>query len=292
MEQAFIYFSLALFGAGLGSFAGAQVWRLRARQLVEEKKAGEEVDEAEYKRLLPLTKNKGRKDRSIDLDTGRQLAWYDLIPVVSWLMLRGKSRYSGKPIGYFEILMEVGLAVFFVLLYAFWPNEIDSVAEVGKFGIWLVAGVIFAIQFGTDFKWKILWTALNYLLIGLGVVYTLIVALDTGEYTATIGSSLGAVAVLGGLYFMLYAISQERWVGLGDVYLGVALGLLLADWQLALVALFLANLIGSLVVLPGLMLGRLSRKAQVPFGPLLIVGATIAMLVGEQMIDWYIGLLL
>lgn len=91
---------------------------------------------------------------------------------------------------------------------------------------------------------------------------------------------------------MLYVISQERWVGLGDVYLGIALGLLLADWQLALVALFLANLIGSLVVLPGLMLGRLGRKAQVPFGPLLIVGATIAMLVGEQMIDWYIGLLL
>ena len=57
-------------GAAMGSFAGAQVWRLRARQLVEEKQAGEKVDAKEYKRLLPLTKRGLLTDRSIDLDTG------------------------------------------------------------------------------------------------------------------------------------------------------------------------------------------------------------------------------
>ena len=61
----------AVTGAALGSFAGAQVWRLRARQLVEEKQAGEKVDAKEYKRLLPLTKQSVLTDRSIDLDTGK-----------------------------------------------------------------------------------------------------------------------------------------------------------------------------------------------------------------------------
>lgn len=96
-----------------------------ARQLVEEKQAGEKVDAKEYKRPL-LTKQSLLTDRSIDLDTGEQLKWHDMIPVISWLMLRGKSRYSGKPIGLTELLLEVGMAVVFTLSVLFWPAPLSA----------------------------------------------------------------------------------------------------------------------------------------------------------------------
>ena len=73
-------------GAILGSFVGAQIWRLRARQLTEDKKAGERVDRKELKKLSPLIK-KVSKDRSRCLSCGHELALYDLIPVFSWVIV-------------------------------------------------------------------------------------------------------------------------------------------------------------------------------------------------------------
>lgn len=289
MNEIFISIALGIFGAALGSFAGAQVWRLRARQLVEEKKAGEKVDAKEYKRLLPLTKQRLLKDRSIDLDTGKPLAWYDLIPIISWLMLRGRSRYSGKPIGYFELLVEVGVAAFFVLSFVFWPYPLEGVMEISKFVVWLLAGVLLAIQFATDYKWSILWTVLSYALIGLGIIFAALTIFGSVDTTATLWSVCGSVLILGGLYFVLYAVSRERWVGLGDVFLGIGLGLLLADWMLALVALFMANLIGTIVVLVGFATKKVKRGQHVPFGPFFIAGAVVAQLFGQSIITWYLS---
>lgn len=292
MNDILIYVALVMVGAACGSFAGAQLWRLRASQLVEDKEAGEKVNEKEYKRLLPLTKQKGLKDRSIDLDTGKQLAWYDLIPIVSWLALRGKSRYSGKPIGIFEFLMEIGVAVFFVLTYVFWPSPLTSPIEIAKFVIWLIAGVILAIQFATDYKWQILWTWLSCALIALGFVYAALTIISAPDTWDAFVSVAGSVSILGGLYFILYLVSRERWVGLGDAILGLGLGLLLADWMLAFIALFMANLIGTIVVLVGFATRKIKRGQHVPFGPFFIAGTIIALLFGDMIIRWYFTILL
>lgn len=293
MNEIFIAVMLGVLGAMLGSFAGAQVWRLRAQQLVEDKASGEKVDNKELKRLLPLTKTTGwRQDRSIDLDTGKPLAWYDLLPVISWLMLRGKSRHSGKFIGYFELVIEMGLAVFFVASFLLWPVPLDSALEISKLVVWLVAGVVLAIQFATDYKWQILWTMLSYALIALGLIFSALTVVASSDVAGAIMSAGGAVLVLGGLYFFLWAVSRQRWVGLGDAILGVGLGLLLADWQLALVALFTANLIGSIVVLGGFALKKVTRGQHVPFGPFLILGAVVAQLFGYAIIEWYLSAIL
>ena len=292
MNEVFIIISLAVIGAAFGSFAGAQVWRLRARQLVEDKKAGEKVDEKEHKRLLPLTRNSLFSDRSIDLDTGKPLPWYDMIPVVSWLLLGGKSRFSGKPIGRFELLMEVGVALFFVISYVTWPFELTDKVEIAKFIVWLAAGVVLAVQFATDLKWQILWTLLSYALIGLGMIYAVLTVIGSQDTVAAASSAIGSAAILGGLYFFLYWVSKERWVGLGDAILGVGLGFLLADWALALVALFMANLIGTIIVLIGFAAKKITRKQHVPFGPMLIAGAAIAGLAGNAIIAWYFSVFL
>ena len=292
MNELIIGIFLAVLGAMLGSFAGAQVWRLRARQLVEDKALGNKIDMGEYKRLLPLTKTSLLKDRSVDLDTGKTLPWYDLIPVISWLALGGKSRYSGKPIGYFELVIEIGLALFFVGSYVFWPQPLDSVISIVQFSIWLIAGVVLAVQFALDYKWKFLWSSLSYTVICLGVIHAILSVVDSPDMMAAIYSAVGSVLILGGLYYVLYKISRERWVGLGDVFLGIGLGLLLADWELALLALFMANLIGCLVVIPGMVARKIGRHQQVPFGPFFILGAVVAQLWGSQILNFYFSLLL
>lgn len=292
MNEIFISTALAIIGAALGSFAAAQVWRLRARQLVEDKAAGEKVDAKEYKRLLPLTKRSLRNDRSIDLDTGTVLPWYDLIPVVSWIVLRGRSRFSGKPIGAFELLMELGMAAFFVVSYLLWPSGLSSVLEITQFIVWLIAGVILAIQFATDLKWQILWTVLSYAVIVLGLLYAIFVVTGSANMPQSFYSVVGSASILGGLYLFLYWISKERWVGLGDAILGLGLGLLLADWALALVALFLANFIGTIIVVIGFAARRIKRHQHIPFGPMLILGAVIAKLVGSNIIAWYFSVFL
>lgn len=282
---------LAVLGAALGSFAGAQVWRLRSRQLQDDKKHGEKVDAKELSRLKKLTKNSLLRDRSQCLHCSYTLKWYDLIPIVSWLSLKGKCRSCNKNIGYFELLIELGLAAFFALSFIFWPLPLETSLEITHFLLWLVAGVIMAIAFAYDAKWFLLpdITSIALAIVGAGIVT--VSAIQTQDVGTTLVSAFWSVVILSGLYLFLHTVSKGRWVGFGDVKLGFGLALILIDWQLALMALFLANLIGTLMVLPLLVSRKLERSAHVPFGPLLILGAVLAWFIGWPIYDWYIGLL-
>jgi prepilin signal peptidase PulO-like enzyme (type II secretory pathway) len=282
-----MYLALILIGACLGSFAGATVWRLRARQLAYDKKHKEPVDAAEFKQLEKLTKRKLSKDRSQCLHCGYTLKWYDLVPIVSWLALKGKCRNCHKSIGYFELLIELGVAAFFVISYAFWPFELATALDIARFIIWLIAGVILAMLVAYDTKWYLLPDKLTVLLAGLGAVTVVIAAIQSTTPIATILSAVGAVAILSGLYFALYLVSKGRWVGFGDVKLGIGLALLLGDWSLALIALFLANFVGCLIVLPFMIAGKLKRNSRVPFGPLLIIGMILSFFIGPALVELY-----
>jgi prepilin signal peptidase PulO-like enzyme (type II secretory pathway) len=287
-----VYLALVLIGVCLGSFAGATVWRLRARELKIEKASGARVDHMEYKRLTPLMKRSFLTDRSRCLHCSYTLKWYDLIPVISWLGLKGKCRNCKKPIGSFELLIELGVAAFFVISYAFWPFPLDDGLQIARFIIWLAAGVALAILFSYDKKWFLLPDRANLVVIGLGIITVAITAAQSGNVLGTLLTALGAVGILSGLYLSLYVVSKGRWVGFGDVKLGLGLGLLLVDWQLAIVALFLANFIGCLIVIPLLALGKLKRNSHVPFGPLLIAGAVVAQFAGPTILELYLTALI
>jgi len=287
-----IYLALGLLGLCFGSFAGATVWRLRARQLVADKAAGEAVDSKELKRLLPLTKKSFTHDRSKCLHCGYELRWYDLVPLISWVSLKGRCRQCRHKIGYFEPLIELSMAAFFVLSFLWWPVPLIEGAAIAHFVLWLVAGVLFGILFAYDAKWYLLPDAINFSLIAVGLLVAALVIIQSPDMISASLSVLASVGVMGGLYLAIYLVSKGNWVGFGDVKLGLGLGLLLADWQLAVVALFAANLVGSLIVLPGVIGGKLRAKSQVPFGPLLIVGAIIGKLFGAAILEYYFIVLL
>lgn len=292
MEHAVLAVILGVTGLIFGSFAGATVWRLRAQQVVEEKAAGELVDADELKRLKPLSKGTFRaSDRSRCLHCGHELAWYDLLPLVSWLGLRGKCRYCHVSIGYFEPVIELGVALLFVASYLLWPAPFTGL-EVVRFVLWLLAGVALTILFVYDLKWSLFDTRVLWLAIGLAAAFAGLGLLGTTDLAGRLTSLAVAVLILAGLYFLLDKASKGRWVGEGDAKLGLALALLLGKWELAFIALFAANLIGTLVVLPGLLTGKLSRTARVPFGPFLIAGMLVAFFAGTWIVTWFSTLML
>jgi prepilin signal peptidase PulO-like enzyme (type II secretory pathway) len=287
MDQTLIYIFLVIFGLMTGSFAGASVWRLRARQLVEDKNLGEEIDKNEYKKLVPLIKTTFTTDRSHCLHCGHVLAWYDLIPLISWLSTGGKCRYCHKNIGWFEFLIEAAMAFFFVISYLLWPVVIMDASEILRFLLWLLAGGMLAILFTYDLKWFLLPNRVIFPFIAISFLFAILSLLKAPDISWALLSLLLAVFILSGLYFILWIASKGAWVGFGDVKLGLGLALLLGKWQLAFLALFAANIIGCIIVIPGLVAGKVGRQTRVPFGPLLIAGALVAMLGGEAIIAWY-----
>jgi len=276
----------------MGSFAGATVWRLRARQLKEDKADGEKISEKEYKKLLPLTKASPLQDRSQCLHCGHTLAWYDLLPLVSWMSTKGKCRYCHEKIGTFEPLIEISTAVFFVASYVLWPATLTAGGDIALFVLWLVAGVLLAILFAYDAKWFLLPNKVMFPLIAVASIAAFLQVMMSPDAVGVLINILLASFILSGLYLVLWLISKGQWVGFGDVKLGLALALLLADWQLAFIALFAANLIGCLIVIPGMLSGKLTRKTRVPFGPLLILGGVIAFLLGGPITEWYMTALM
>ena len=154
--------------------------------------------------------------------------------------------------------------------------------------LWLVAVVFLAALFLYDLKWALLPNVLVFPLIGIGVfwaaVYYSFLAPGPIAYIAT--GIIGGLASVAGLYGALYYISKGEWVGFGDVKLGIFMGLVLG-WQQGLLAVVLANGIAFLVIIPGLISGKLTRKTRIPFGPFLIIATVVALLFGNQLIYAY-----
>lgn len=280
MDKIPVIIMLGWVGLLFGSFAGAQVWRLRVHQLVEDKNDGEHVDAKELARLKPLLRS-AASDRSECLHCHHRLAWYDLLPLISWLSLAGKCRYCRTPIGYFEPFMELSMALLFIVSYIGWPWPLTSSLQVALLAVWLVACVFMMILFAYDAKWSLLPFAINIALICIAVVFMTVKALITGVTLDLVLSQLLAIGILAGLYFVF---SLFGWVGLGDSILGIGLALLLGRWELAFLALFLANFFGCLTLVPMAIRRVPLRGARIPFGPMLIAGTVVALLWGNDII--------
>lgn len=254
---------LGLLGAIMGSFAGAVAWRLH-------------------------TKRTFINDRSECEACHHKLAWFDLVPIFSWLLLGGRCRYCKKPIGWISLVTEVLLAATFVVSYLYWPFGFSLWQAQALFVIWLVYLILLAILLVYDARWMLLPDKLVFPLIAIGIIDAgLRVSLVPGAGIIELANHivLGA-GLLAGLYGALYILSGGRWVGFGDVKLSLFIGTVLG-WQGALLTLGLANVIGFLVVLPGLATGKLTRTSRVPFGPFLIGGFVVSGIFGAQLIAWY-----
>jgi prepilin signal peptidase PulO-like enzyme (type II secretory pathway) len=262
------YIILAILGLTFGSFITALTWRIH-----------------EGKDFVA-----GRSECE---SCGHVLGALDLVPIFSWLSLGGRCRYCRKRIGWQNPVIEAVTALLFVGSYIFWPTALASWQAWASFGLWLVYVVMLVALVVYDIRWMLLPDKLVYTLIALGLFdagLRLWLGGGLSVITYAVWVVLGAGA-LGGFYGLLYGVSKGKWVGFGDVKLGIFIGVVLG-WQLALLALFLANALGLLVVAPALLSGKVSVKSRVPFGPFLIAAFIIAGLFGPHIIDWYSSLIL
>jgi prepilin signal peptidase PulO-like enzyme (type II secretory pathway) len=86
---------------------------------------------------------------------------------------------------------------------------------------------------------------------------------------------------------LLFYVSSGRWIGFGDVRLGLITGTLLATPAKSLLMLFLASLLGTLFVLPAVVTGRSKMTSRIPYGPFLIIATSAVLLFGQPFITWY-----
>lgn len=285
-----IYFVLIFFGLALGSFVNALVWRVHQQEEAESRKQKAKSKNTAYS--IQSTEYSILKGRSMCPSCKHELAAKDLIPVLSWLSLGGKCRYCKKPIHWQYPLVEVITAGLFVASFVFWPEHLcikdastENIFNVIEFGAWLVTLTGLIALFIYDLKWMILPTRIIFPLVVIAAAVVAWEGIVLETFQPIVDSTIGAV-LLGGFFYLLFMVSDGKWIGGGDVRLGVLMGILLGP-ALSLLALFIASLLGSIITI-GLMIGtKMSRKQQVPFGPFLIAATFIAVIWGQQLIDWY-----
>ncbi len=272
-----IIVALIVIGLALGSFVNALVWRMHEQEREDSKKKSDR----DYLKALSISKG-----RSMCPHCKHDLAIKDLIPVLSWSLLRGKCRYCYKPIGSQYPLVELATAAVFVISYIWWPVSLHG-SHVAVFGLWLVllTGLMALLVY--DLRWKLLPNRIIY---PLGVVAALLAALEiftaTRPFTAAV-NTLFAVLVGGGIFYGLFQVSKGKWIGGGDVKLGWLLGLVVGTPARSVLFIFLAALLGTLVSLPLLGTHRLKRTSTIPFGPFLIIATIIVQLFGHIILHWY-----
>ncbi len=255
-----VYFFII--GLCFGSFAMATAWRLK--------------------------KNKpfGGTQRSVCEYCKHKLAGKDLVPLFSWLSLRGTCRYCHKKISIGLPLAELAGGLVFALSYLCWPDGFVGWLQIARFALWSLSLILLLILFFYDLQWYILPNKVIYPLWYLSATdFALRFMQKPSLHTLLLG--LGAVVVGSGLFWLFYTVSKGTWIGYGDVRLGIAIGLLIGTPVMAAIVIFAASLIGVAVALPGLLSRKRSLTSRLPFGPLLIIGLILVRLFGQKVIDWY-----
>lgn len=215
---------------------------------------------------------------------GYELSWYDNVPVLSWLLLRGRCRRCQAPISARYPLVEALTAVVFGLLAwkfgATW--QLPAFLYLGAVGV--------ALAF-IDLDTKRLPDVLTLPSYVVGGALLLLPAVADGSWSAYLRAWLGALALFG--FYFLLAFIYPAGMGFGDVKLAGVLGLYLAwlGWGVLVVGGFLGFLLGGLIGGALMIVRRAGRKSKIPFGPFMILGAFLALWIGQPIADWYAGIL-
>ena len=225
-----------IIGACVGSFLCCQARRLHHRSTSKGKRSSKF----------------GR--RSVCMHCKKQLKWYDNLPIISWLMLRGRCRHCHKKIGAAELLSEVFSSIAFLIL-SFTVNPATALPLdwiIFGFSIILMSTFIFlAIYDGIYGELPTLCLVLSIVCAAIIAALKFSAAISISGFSpALILDPIFAIAILGGLYLILYIISKGKWVGDGDWLLGHAIAIALGTPWLALIALFLSHFLACLVMYP------------------------------------------
>ncbi len=249
------YFFIFLLGLAVGSFLNCIIYRLETGQSF-------------------------LRGRSFCPHCSHQLNFWDLIPVFSFLMLRGRCRYCHQKISWQYPLVEMATGLLFLSIFNF---------QFSIFNFIIVPFLI--IIFVYDLKHYIIPDRVIYSAIGIAFLYQLFEIWNFGNWDLFRIWDLG-FGILPAFFFLaIILLSKGRWMGLGDFKLAILMGLILGFPNI-LVALFSAFFFGAIIGVGLIISGKKTLKSEVPFGPFLVTSTFIALFWGRTIIDWYLGLLI
>ena len=282
-----IWLVLSVLGLSIGSFVNALVWRLHMNDIMAGKL--QKKNDKLWNNIFRLKSNNSYtilNGRSKCPDCRHKLAAADLVPVLSWILLRGKCRYCGKSISWQYPLVELLVMSLFLLSYLLWPMGFSTVG-LFSFGLWLVFLTAFVALGVYDLKWFLLPDRIVYPLIGIAIIEVIIKATVFGGGWSVITQAFLGVVFISGLFSLIFIASKGRWIGLGDVKLAVVLGLLVGGPLRSLLLIFIASTLGSVLAIPMLIRGQAKMTSQIPFGPFLLASTIIVVIFGNNITDWY-----
>jgi prepilin signal peptidase PulO-like enzyme (type II secretory pathway) len=201
--------------------------------------------------------------------------WYDNIPILSFLLLRGHCRHCASPISWQYPLVEAITALLFMLAY--WLNPFDWLLLARN---WFLLAV-FVLIFVMDARW--------YVIVDKVTLPAAITVLGANLWLGIGWSGLLISATIGtGFFLIQYLVSRGRWIGGGDIRLGLLLGVGLG-WPNILAAIFIAYGFGAVFGIAALLSGKKKWGSMVPLGTFLSVAGAITLLYGEKIVHWYLN---
>ncbi len=238
-----------------------------------------------------------------------QIAWYDNIPLLSFVILRGHCRHCRKKISWQYPIVELITGFLFVLAYTsaagIWPEAaVNIFSNTSMFGLrftipdlqfpiydsrfsvlllrnWFIVAVMIVI-FIYDLKW--------YLILDKVTVPAMIVIFGLNLLLGYNLWNLLFSGIIGGSFFLFqFLVSRGKWIGGGDIRLGVLIGLTLG-WPMVLAAIFVAYLIGSFAALVLVIFRKKRWGSMVPLGIFLSTATVIILFFGGNLINWYFSL--
>ncbi|MDD5397315.1 MAG: prepilin peptidase [Candidatus Moranbacteria bacterium] len=247
-----------LLGLIIGSFLNAVVYRLNAVESLMERSH------------CPHCKKKVR--------------WFDNVPLLSFIILGAKCRDCGEKISWQYPVVEATMGIVFALIGNYFFNIFDPSSWMLTAFYWVIFSLLMVI-FVYDFQYMEIPMLVLWLGVGLSLAYLVwsdwqnfqsaVSIMDLGTISGLIGA---VVAFL--FFFGLAAYSKETWMGYGDAYLGILVGLIVG-WPNILATLMLSFAIGALISVGLIAVSKKTMKSQVPFAPFLITGTFLVVILPQ-----------
>lgn len=241
---------LFVLGICFGSFASAISWRIPRR--------------------IPFV-----TERSICPHCKHRIAWYDNIPLLSYMLLGGKCRRCGKKISLRYPIIELASGAGFALIYSTLQGQTFE-GVIFSLLVFLLLLIIFII----DLENQIIPDALTFFGIAFVVFYSLI--FNSQQVIVLVFSGLIASIFL----LLIHLITNGKGMGLGDVKFAVLGGMLVGP-KLTPIWLFLSFLTGAIAGIILILIGRAKMKSKIAFGPFLIIGIALSLVFGDKIINFF-----
>lgn len=246
-QTIFLYIMVFLYGIIIGSFLNVCIYRIPKKENIA-------------------------TTRSHCMSCGYQLKWYDLVPLFSYLVLRGKCRKCDSRISVQYPLVEALNGALYLLVFWRYGLSVDSLLYCLLFSALIVLSVI-------DFRTYEIPVGINIFILTLGLIR---IVTDLSHWLSY-GIGLLSVSIP---LLLIYLVTKGRGIGGGDVKLMAAAGLLIG-WKLNVLGFLLGCILGSIIHVCRMKLSGEGRT--LAMGPYLAMGIAISVMWGEQMIAWYLS---